>query len=270
VGEFFPDEVFVVAAVDHRVDLAVFVSAKESAALGTGTKEEIGGFGFEEDLRRVASFDVQVGAFTEDGEGFSGSDLVGSDEVVEAGGVDLSDGRVFVVAKELTGDDLPPAVAEEPSVSAVITGVKDLTVDGLGFVEVVAEDGGLAEDAALGFHNLDGAGIALGQGHDGGDEPGLVCRLSGFVGVDSICGEVGLPGCLVSDGNGVDEFLGSADESILCDLFGFDRICVSGSCEECGGQRDEGEVFCRGWWVGHVVPAVGLDCWFLFMCLPIL
>ncbi len=148
LGEFFPDEVFVVAAVDHRIDFAAFVSAKDSAALGAGMKEEIGRFGLEENLRHFASFDVQLSAFAGDGEGFTRGDLIGSDEVVEVSGVDLSDGRIFVVAKELTGDDLPPAVAKEPGVGAVITGVEDLAVDDLGFVEVVAEDRGLFEYVA--------------------------------------------------------------------------------------------------------------------------
>jgi len=58
--EFLPYEVFVVAAVDHGVDFAAVVSAEEPAAFGTGTEEEIGGFGFEENLWSVAAFDVQL------------------------------------------------------------------------------------------------------------------------------------------------------------------------------------------------------------------
>lgn len=40
--DFFPDQVFVVAADDHRVDFAVVVSADETPAFGSGMKEEVG------------------------------------------------------------------------------------------------------------------------------------------------------------------------------------------------------------------------------------
>ena len=56
----------------------------------------------------------------------------------------------------LAGDDLPIAVALEPSVSDVITRFQVLAEDRLGLVRVVTEYGRVANDPALGVYDFDG------------------------------------------------------------------------------------------------------------------
>jgi hypothetical protein len=86
----------------------------------------------------------------------------------------------------------------------VIAGVQDLPEDGLGFVEVVAENRSLSHNAALRLHDFDGSRVALWQRRNVRYQGGFIHGFTGFVGVDGVFGEVRFPGCPIAARDRVD------------------------------------------------------------------
>src|SRR5262249_55932344 len=124
---------------------------------------------------------------------------------------------IFVVAQHLLGDDLPLAVAQEPCVGGVVARFEHLAEDDFGFVEIVAEDGGIRKDAALRSDDLDGAGIASGERNNIFDERFLVHAATFLVKEEAIVRKVFLPRRRVSASDGIEEFLRATDELIVGD-----------------------------------------------------
>src|SRR5438067_56445 len=98
--------------------------------------------------------------FDGDRSGLAGRELIFPDVVGKFRFIGFADRWVFVITVGLAGDDLPVAVPMEPGVGDVITRLQVLTEDGFGFVGVVAQNRGVANDPANDVVDLDGAGIS--------------------------------------------------------------------------------------------------------------
>src|SRR5438093_4951802 len=77
---FAPDDIFVVSAIDERIDFSVIGVAKQNAALYTFAEKDIGSLR-KELLAFAFSLDVQLFALNGNGFGLSGRQLVGANKV---------------------------------------------------------------------------------------------------------------------------------------------------------------------------------------------
>ena len=132
-----------------------------------------------------------------------GRQLVGASVVGELFRIRFPNSRILVIAVGLTGDDLPFAVAPQPRVDAVITCRQILAEDGFGFIGVVAQNGGIADNPALNVADLNRARISGRQWRDVGDELGFIEGAAFFVGEDAVVAKyffqgAWLPGTIAS------------------------------------------------------------------------
>ena len=137
----------------------------------------------------------------------------------------------------LAGDDLPIAVTLQPRVSDVVTRFQILAEDRLGFVSVITQYGGAADNPALGVRDLDRSGITCRQRSDVGEQFWLVENASFFVGENAIVSEVFFPWSLVAGNDGIVKLLSATDEFVV----GNRRI--RGEGEAYGGQKSNEREF---------------------------
>jgi hypothetical protein len=60
LAKALPDGVFVIAAIDKRVNAAMGVAVKEAAAFGTGAEEEVGGLGEKQIFGAAGALGVKI------------------------------------------------------------------------------------------------------------------------------------------------------------------------------------------------------------------
>ena len=110
---------------------------------------------------------------------------------------------------------MPSAVALQPGVSDVITRFEVLAEDRLGLVRVVTEYGGIANNAALSFLDLDSSRIARRERRDVGDQLRLVEKAAFLVGEDAVVNKVFFPRQLITGNDGIVEFLSASDQFVM-------------------------------------------------------
>src|SRR5206468_10708583 len=105
-------------------------------------------------------FTEQLVAFGNDGSGLPGREFIRPDIVSKFFRIGCSDGRIFIVAMCLAGDDLPIVVALKPCVGDVIPRFQVLAEDRLGLVRVITQYCCVPNDPALGVPTLERSGIS--------------------------------------------------------------------------------------------------------------
>ena len=108
--------------------------------------------------------------------------------------------------------------------------------DGFGFIGVVAQNAGVADDSALDVVDLDGAGISRRHWCDVGNEFGFIEGPAFLVGEDAVVSEIFFPRRLVAGHDGVVKLLGATDEFVPGDRY----ICAAG---ERGYEDDDEQKF---------------------------
>src|SRR6266516_4004882 len=200
---FAPDDVFVVSAIDERVDFSVIGVAKKNAALHAFTEKYIGSL-LHELLAFAFSFDVQLFDLGRDDSGLSGCQLVGTNKVCKFFWIGLTDRGIFIIAHSLTGDDLPRTITLQPGVGAVIASGEILAENRFRLIKIVTQDRGIAMDDALRFGDLDRARITAWQWCDVGDQRCLVQGASFFIGKDAVIREIFFPWLCVAWNHGIE------------------------------------------------------------------
>src|SRR5208282_1399743 len=129
----------------------------------------------------------------------------------------LSWRRVFVVAKHLLRHDLPFSIAAHPDVGFVISGFVLLAKNRFRFVQVIAQNCGVAQNPALRIDHFDGSRVSRRQRSLISDEGLLVHATSFFINNHAVGREVFFERLAISERHCVHNLLRSANQFVLRD-----------------------------------------------------
>src|SRR5262249_55921195 len=139
----------VVASIHQGLHLPVISTPKQDSTLYSRAEEKVGSLTSKSSPVAPGALRIQGAALRGNGHDVSRSELVSSNEVSISRRVGLRRRGILVITKNLAGDDLPVAISQQPGVGSVISGLELLPEDDFGFVHVIAQDGGVGENAAL-------------------------------------------------------------------------------------------------------------------------
>src|SRR5262249_15681974 len=144
-----PSQIFVVASIHQGLHHPVISTPKQDSPLHSRAEKQVRSLTQKGSLVAPGALRIQGSALGGNGHGVSRRELVGANEISISRRGGLRRRGILVKTKNLAGHDLPVAISQQPGVRSVIASLELLPEDDFGFVHVIAQDGGVGENAAL-------------------------------------------------------------------------------------------------------------------------